>query len=59
MLKPDEEHELALRVRDHNDPDAAFRLVSSHLRLVVRIAMVFSVVGCRMCWIWCKRAMWV
>lgn len=42
MLKPDEEHELALRVRDHNDPDAAFRLVSSHLRLVVRIAMDFQ-----------------
>ena len=42
MLQPDEEHELALRVRDHNDPAAAFRLVSSHLRLVVRIAMDFQ-----------------
>lgn len=42
MLHPEEEHELALRVRDHNDPDAAFRLVSSHLRLVVRIAMDFQ-----------------
>jgi len=42
LLKPDEEHALALRVRDHNDPDAAFRLVSSHLRLVVRIAMDFQ-----------------
>lgn len=42
MLQPEEEHELALRVRDHNDPDAAFRLVSSHLRLVVRIAMDFQ-----------------
>lgn len=42
MLKPEEEHELALRVRDHNDADAAFRLVSSHLRLVVRIAMDFQ-----------------
>lgn len=42
LLKPEEEHELALRVRDHNDPDAAFRLVSSHLRLVVRIAMDFQ-----------------
>ena len=42
MLKPDEEHELAVRVRDHNDADAAFRLVSSHLRLVVRIAMDFQ-----------------
>ena len=42
LLKPEEEHELAVRVRDHNDPDAAFRLVSSHLRLVVRIAMDFQ-----------------
>lgn len=42
MLNPTEEHELALRVRDHNDADAAFRLVSSHLRLVVRIAMDFQ-----------------
>lgn len=42
MLKPEEEHELAVRCRDFNDPDAAFRLVSSHLRLVVRIAMDFQ-----------------
>lgn len=42
MLQPDEEVELARRVRDTGDPDAAFRLVSSHLRLVVRIAMDFQ-----------------
>ena len=42
LLKPDEEVELARRVRDNGDPDAAFRLVSSHLRLVVRIAMDFQ-----------------
>lgn len=42
MLKPEEEHDLAIRCRDYNDPDAAFRLVSSHLRLVVRIAMDFQ-----------------
>jgi RNA polymerase sigma-32 factor len=42
LLKPEEEYELAVRVRDKNDPDAAFRLVSSHLRLVVRIAMDFQ-----------------
>ncbi len=42
MLKPDEEFELAKRVRDHNDQEAAFRLVSSHLRLVVKIAMDFQ-----------------
>lgn len=42
MLEPEEERLIATRVRDNNDPDAAFRLVSSHLRLVVRIAMDFQ-----------------
>lgn len=42
MLKPEEEQELARRVRDSGDSDAAFRLVSSHLRLVVKIAMDFQ-----------------
>ena len=42
MLQPDEEVDLARRVRDTGDPDAAFRLISSHLRLVVRIAMDFQ-----------------
>lgn len=42
LLKPDEEFELARRVRETGDSDAAFRLVSSHLRLVVKIAMDFQ-----------------
>ncbi len=42
MLKPEEEQELAQRVRNLGDTDAAFRLVSSHLRLVVKIAMDFQ-----------------
>ncbi|WP_078718027.1 sigma-70 family RNA polymerase sigma factor [Paucidesulfovibrio gracilis] len=42
LLKPEEEQELAQRVRDNGDQDAAFRLVSSHLRLVVKIAMDFQ-----------------
>jgi RNA polymerase sigma-32 factor len=42
LLEPEEEVELARRVRDGGDPDAAFRLISSHLRLVVRIAMDFQ-----------------
>lgn len=42
LLKPEEEHELAVRVRDHKDTAAAFQLVASHLRLVVRIAMDFQ-----------------
>ena len=42
MLKPDEDFELARRVQKTGDSDAAFRLVSSHLRLVVKIAMDFQ-----------------
>jgi RNA polymerase sigma-32 factor len=42
LLKPEEEYDLARRVRDHNDQSAAFRLVTSHLRLVVKIAMDFQ-----------------
>lgn len=42
MLKPDEEFELARRVQKTGDSDAAFRLISSHLRLVVKIAMDFQ-----------------
>ncbi len=39
ILKPEEEYELAVRLRDHGDVDAAHKLVTSHLRLVARIAM--------------------
>ncbi len=42
ILKPEEELELTKRIQESNDPDAAFRLVSSHLRLVVKIAMEFQ-----------------
>lgn len=42
MLEPEEEYELAKRVQEENDQDAAFKLVSSHLRLVVKIAMDFQ-----------------
>jgi RNA polymerase sigma-32 factor len=41
-LAPEEELELARRVRENNDQQAAFRLVTSHLRLVVKIAMEFQ-----------------
>ena len=41
-LGPEEELELARRVREENDQNAAFRLVTSHLRLVVKIAMEFQ-----------------
>ena len=42
LLDPEEETVLARRVRDTGDPEAAFRIISSHLRLVVRIAMDFQ-----------------
>ena len=42
LLQADEELRLARLARESGDPDAAFRLVSSHLRLVVRIAMDFQ-----------------
>ena len=38
VLTPDEERELAVRLRDQGDMDAAKRLVLSHLRFVIRIA---------------------
>ncbi|HDQ39785.1 MAG TPA: sigma-70 family RNA polymerase sigma factor [Desulfonatronum sp.] len=42
MLQPDEEFGLIRRYREENDAKAAFRLISSHLRLVVKIAMDFQ-----------------
>jgi RNA polymerase sigma-32 factor len=38
VLTPEEERSLAVRLRDHNDMEAARRLVLSHLRFVIRIA---------------------
>ena len=45
MLEPDEEFMLAKRWREHGDSDAAHRLVTSHLRLVAKIAMGFRGYG--------------
>jgi len=41
LLTKEEEVELAIKVREHNDQEAAFKLVTSNLRLVVKIAMDF------------------
>jgi RNA polymerase sigma-32 factor len=38
LLTREEEHELAVKYRDNGDVDAAYRLVASNLRLVVKIA---------------------
>ena len=40
-LTPDEEHQLAVRVRKHNDPDAARQLVMANLWLAVSLAFEF------------------
>ncbi len=45
MLKPDEEFMLGKAWREHGDPDAAHRLVTSHLRLVGKIAMGYRGYG--------------
>ncbi|MAF94426.1 MAG: RNA polymerase sigma factor RpoH [Rhodospirillaceae bacterium] len=45
MLEKEEERRLAKRWRDHEDPEAAERLVASHLRLVAKIAMGFQGYG--------------
>jgi RNA polymerase sigma-32 factor len=45
MLEPQEEYMLAKRWREHDDRDAAHQLVTSHLRLVARIAMGYRGYG--------------
>ena len=45
MLEPNEEYMLAKRWREHSDSDAAEKLVTSHLRLVARIAMGYRGYG--------------
>jgi RNA polymerase sigma-32 factor len=45
MLESQEEFILAKRWREHGDRDAAHRLVSSHLRLVAKIAMGYRGYG--------------
>ena len=45
MLAPDEEQALAKRWRDHGDEPAAHKLVTSHLRLVAKIAMGYRGYG--------------
>jgi RNA polymerase sigma-32 factor len=45
MLEPDEEFMLAKRWQQHADQDAAERLITSHLRLVARIAMGYRGYG--------------
>jgi RNA polymerase sigma-32 factor len=45
MLEPHEEFMLAKRWREHGDRDAAHKLVTSHLRLVAKVAMRYRGYG--------------
>ena len=45
LLTPEEEYMLAKRFSEHGDPEAAARLVTSHLRLVAKIAMGYRGYG--------------
>jgi RNA polymerase sigma-32 factor len=45
LLSPEQEYMLAKRWEEHQDPEAAARLVTSHLRLVAKIAMGYRGYG--------------
>ncbi len=45
MLTAEQEHNLALRLRDNNDLEAARMMVMSHVRFVIRIARGYSGYG--------------
>ncbi len=45
LLTPEEEYMLAKRYQEHQDPEAAAKLVTSHLRLVAKIAMGYRGYG--------------
>ncbi|MBU6268493.1 MAG: RNA polymerase sigma factor RpoH [Sphingomonadales bacterium] len=45
VLKPEQEYMLAKRYAEHQDPEAARQLVTSHLRLVAKIAMGYRGYG--------------
>jgi RNA polymerase sigma-32 factor len=45
LLAPEEEYMLAKRWREHDDTEAAHQLVTSHLRLVAKIAMGYRGYG--------------
>ena len=45
ILAPEQEYMLAKRFQEHQDPEAAAQLVTSHLRLVAKIAMGYRGYG--------------
>ncbi|MDM8541786.1 RNA polymerase factor sigma-32 [Desulfococcaceae bacterium HSG9] len=42
LLTREQEKELGIRIRDHDDTEAAYTMVTSNLRLVVKIALEFQ-----------------
>lgn len=42
LLSREREHELAVRVHEHEDSEAAYEMVTANLRLVVKIALEFQ-----------------
>ncbi len=42
LLSRDREHELAVKIFEHDDREAAYEMVTSNLRLVVKIALEFQ-----------------
>ncbi|MBI5682739.1 MAG: RNA polymerase factor sigma-32 [Deltaproteobacteria bacterium] len=48
LLSKDEEFELAVRLNQYNDLDAAHKLITANLRFVVKVAMEYRNYGCRL-----------
>lgn len=47
LLTREETDRLARKFHEEDDPDAAYRLVTANLRLVVKVSMDFKNIGCR------------
>lgn len=48
LLTPEEEFELAVRYRKHNDISAAHKLITSNLRFVVKVALEYKSYGVKL-----------
>ena len=46
LLEPEEEYMLAKRWKEHEDQEAAAKMVNSHLRLVAKIAWDIAAMAC-------------
>ncbi len=48
LLTPEEEFDLAVKYRKHNDIDAAHKLITSNLRFVVKVALEYKSYGVKL-----------